>query len=333
MASNSPTAPAGSDSSQTIKRFQLFDVETYEDKTAKRTKPGDPVGGEGGEPAVKLVNLDTSQGLTVFGDLWYILGTIPAPKSDPKQPPTEGISYLFISSKIITRVALKVHQKNFGIWGREDEKTKYVITFGEDFLDVSGKKESPDPSKKTNVSLIKIWDAEQLLNEKYASIEEYDALPADKIMPKIIFLDRIEPLSNIKSVTISKDLANIAVGFDKGNILLIRCSSKYQNIATCNERELILTQLAPEIPSSSPITNLHFHENILYGTCEKCMFAFNIAKKHAFNIIQEGVGALPGQMDAIDDLIMIFSPNTSELRKFRNGQIEAVYQIKEKAVF
>lgn len=330
-----------------IKRYQLFDVEQYEDKPVKKAKGAEISAEEGSavEPKVKLAGMISSQGLAVINDVWFILGT-----SKPFEPEaTEDQHVLFVAVKGITISAVQSHAKNFGIWG--GDKMKFIVTVGEDQyseggLPGAGKKPAPmDSGKKQTGIVIKIWDADLLQDNKYKTISEYDKEdPSGKIIPRIIPLNIALPFSQLCSMSVSKDMTHVALGLVSGMVIIVRATAKTsEGLNNAQPKDIQILQFKPDSGYERPVTNIHLDEAksdkgipgyYVYCTSDKSYYYYHTSdKKGGFILIEKEAGAMPKEMDACNDQIVFLSSTGGILRKFKGRDPEASWPMKDKGVY
>ena len=333
---------AASEATQVVKKYPLFDSESYEEKAVKKPKGAEIAAEEGAsmEPKIKLPSLITSQGLTVFSDIWYILGTAEQSELVPKVQQ----HLMFVHSKGVTLASVHCHLQNFGIWGREHEKVKYVVTLGEDLIDEANlqAKKGASSGNKIPGMVVKIWDAEQLLDNKYLPLSEYKKeVPAGKLLPRIVLFDSIIQFKDVACMDVSKDLTHIALGLSSGNVHLIKTTAKFPtNLCNCTDKDIQQTVLTPDPSLKLSVTNIHLYEGpdkshpayVIFCTCEKAFYMHNLAKKQTFTMITTGLGAMAKEMDAVDENIVICPQQTGEIRKYIGPNLEAKWPTKDKGV-
>jgi len=336
-----------SGSGQVLKRYQLFEVENFEEKLIKKAKGADIAAEEGTslEPKVKMATLMSSQGIAVFNDIWYVMGNVKTMENDLPIPDIpEEQAMLFVCSKGVTVTAIQAHAKNIGIWGCEADHTKYIITVGEDIIDeglMNPVKKAPT-GKKVPAVLIKIWEAEKLLDNKYKTLTDYEKEETKldaKIYPRIIYLDRVVPSQHISSVAISSEMTNIAIGLTTGYVIFVGPFEKMGNsLYTLQDRDIQYVNLTPESGLNFPVTNIHLIESLdpmgklmwrIFCTCEKAFYFYTVSgKKSTFSAIT-GLHAMQNEMDAKDELIIIMDSQTNEIRKFKGDELQEKWPIKE----
>lgn len=329
-------ANEGAGSAQVYKRYQLFDVDSFEEKVVKKAKGADIAADSGSslEPRFKLSSIVSSQGLVVYNDMWYIAGAVPISDS----PSSEMQYFLFVCSKGVTLSSLQCHSKCFGIRGVELNKVGYIATLGEDvFPEQPGRKISD--SRPSGV-LLKIWKADLLIENKYVSLSDYiKGDVANKTLPKTIPLDKNIPFHHIISMAASKDLSHIAIGLQNGNAILIK--SGVESIAVSPEKDIRSIMLTPDPGFALPVTNIYLYDYqekgksmyFVFCTCEKAFYMYQITpKQNNFALIANDIGAQPGEMDGSDMNISILCPTIGELRKYKGPTKDKEWPMKEHGV-
>ena len=333
-------ANEGSSGGQVFKRYQLFDVESFEEKVVKKPKGSDIATEPSSalEPSAKLSSIVSSQGLAIYNDVWYILGAVKQSEAQPN----DLQHMLFACSKGITMSAIECHSRSFGLRGVEIGQSFYIVTLGEDlpFDQLQGRKASEH--RQIGV-LIKIWSVEHLIDCKYVSLSDYKKEdPVNKLQPRIIPLDKNIPFHHICSMAVSKDLTQIAVGLQNGNVILVRTTSPVpDSLAIIADKEIRTITLVPEQGGSSAVTNIHITEfqekgrqfYLVFCTTETQFYMFQTSQKqNTFVVIANDIGALPGEMDGEEMNITILCSAIGELRKYNGINKENSWPMKEHGV-
>ncbi len=152
-------------------------------------------------------------------------------------------------------------------------------------------------------------------------------------------MDRPIPIQHISSVAISSDLTHIAIGLTTGYIVFIGPPEKASGtLYSLPESALQFLSLNPEAGFTLPVTNLHLLEFLektgksawlVFGTCEKAFYLHHVSgKKGTFSVIT-GLQALPREMDAVDDTIVILDSQNNELRRYKGADLEDKWTLKE----
>eukprot|EP00826_Nyctotherus_ovalis_P010238 TRINITY_DN1271_c0_g1_i1.p1 TRINITY_DN1271_c0_g1~~TRINITY_DN1271_c0_g1_i1.p1 ORF type:complete len:315 (-),score=63.16 TRINITY_DN1271_c0_g1_i1:758-1702(-) len=299
---------------QVMKFFTLFNVESYDEKKAGKSKELNI--------STDLWSFSAIQGMTIFGDLCYILATMPS--ADSKEASKD---MLVIYSKGATLAAVQVHHKNSQIWGFDNGKSKFVVTIGQD-------------QEAELVTTIKIWDPEQLLENKYAPLEDYDKPVLDKkLFPRRIPLDLAVSRNKITAMAVAEDMTAVALGFDTGESLCIRTTKQSYNLFVCADRELQYMQLKPEQEYALAVNNIYVvspneknKHGVVYCGCSKGLYCYSIDFRAKFMLIAKDIEVLPRAMDCREDSVIVFASNTNELRIYREMKLESALPLKEKGV-
>ena len=206
---------------------------------------------------------------------------------------------------------------------------------------------------------IKIYDALPLLkkdNKKYPTPKGIK--PTDEQYPKLL-LKQIKLLKNLKTeelvcdtegdkmegyesfqniliVSINSSFTHIAVGLDKGDILLI---SAYPNIFDCSEKEMKMRFLPKIIPKDREIhiTNLEFSEMYLNNEPKRILYASTATAVYYYEwkyetergsnsenfiqlkeLIQDGKGAYRSCISIKNNLMLLASSNNDFIIEYEN---------------
>ena len=340
-------ANEGGSSNQVMKRYQLFDVESYEEKAVKKEKGASIAVDTEANLGVraKVTSILSSQGIAVINEYWYILGVIksndiPGPIPDL---PLEEQSMLFVAVKGQTTIALQSHVKNFGIWYREAEKTKYIITIGEDYIEerfVNPQK--ADTTDKSLSVVIKIWDAEKLANDGYYSIEEdpkEESKNDMKSQPKIIYLNRTLPFQHLSSASVSNDLTHIALGLATGAVLVVAVpDNQPKSLCIIPSNTIQFINLTPDTDFATPVTNIYLTKYIdenmyqawnIYCTCDKGFYLYTVVNKKSTLTLLFGSIVEKNAMDGYNDTIVLYDSQTNDLRKYEKNLLKDKYSMKD----
>ena len=206
---------------------------------------------------------------------------------------------------------------------------------------------------------IKIYNAFPLLtkdNKQYPTPKGIK--PTDEQYPKLL-LKQIKLLKNIKTdelvcdtegdkmegyesfqniliVSINSSFTHIAVGLDKGDILLI---SAYPNIFDCSEKEMKM-QFLPKINPKDReihITNLEFSEIFLNNEPKRILYASTASAVYYYEwkyetergsnsenfielkeLVQDGKGAYRSGISVRDNLMLLASSNNDFIIEYEN---------------
>ena len=206
---------------------------------------------------------------------------------------------------------------------------------------------------------VKIYNAKPLLNKDENKYEIPDNLQAtDEQYPKLLMkqirilknlkteeltvdtegdkMEGYESFQNIVLISINSSFTHIAVGLDKGDILLI---SAYPNILECTEKEMKIRFLPKIIPKDREIhiTNLEFAEmyidnepkRILYASTASAVYCYEwkYETKRGSNaendielkeFIQDGKGAYRSCISVKDNLMLLASSNNDFIIEYEN---------------
>ena len=206
---------------------------------------------------------------------------------------------------------------------------------------------------------IKIYNALPLLqknNERYPTPKGIK--PTDEQYPKLL-LKQIKLLKNIKTeelvcdtegdkmegyesfqniliVAINSSFTHIAVGLDKGDILLI---SAYPNIFDCSEKEMKMRLLPKIIPKDREIhiTNLEFSEMFLNNEPKRILYASTASAVYYYEwrnetergsnsenfielkeLVQDGKGAYRSGISVKENMMLLASSNNDFIIEYEN---------------
>ena len=206
---------------------------------------------------------------------------------------------------------------------------------------------------------IKIYNALPLLtkdNERYPTPKGIK--PTDEQYPKLL-LKQIKLLKNLKTdelicdtegdkmegyesfqniliVAINSTFTHIAVGLDKGDILLI---SAYPNIFDCSEKEMKMRLLPKIMPKDREIhiTNLEFSEMYLNNEPRRILYASTASAVYYYEwkyetergsnsenfielkeLVQDGKGAYRSGIAVKDNLMLLASSNNDFIIEYEN---------------
>ena len=206
---------------------------------------------------------------------------------------------------------------------------------------------------------IKIYNAKPLLNKDENKYEIPDNLkPTDEQYPKLLLkqirilknlktnellcdtegdkMEGYESFQNIVLISINSSFSHIAVGLDKGDILLI---SAYPNILECTEKEIKIRFLPKIIPKDREIhiTNLEFSEmyinnepkRILYASTASAIYYYEwkYETKRGSNaendielkeLVQDGKGAYRSCISIKNNLMLLASSNNDFIIEYEN---------------
>ena len=206
---------------------------------------------------------------------------------------------------------------------------------------------------------IKIYNAKPLLNKDENKYEIPNNLKAtDEQYPKLLIkqirilknlktnellcdtegdkMEGYESFQNIVLISINSSFSHIAVGLDKGDILLI---SAYPNILECTEKEIKVRFLPKIIPKDREIhiTNLEFSEmyinnepkRILYASTASAVYYYEwkYDTKRGSNpendielkeLVQDGKGAYRSCISIKNNLMLLASSNNDFIIEYEN---------------
>ena len=206
---------------------------------------------------------------------------------------------------------------------------------------------------------IKIYNARPLLNKDENKYEIPNNLKAtDEQYPKLLIkqirilknlktnellcdtegnkMEGYESFQNIVLISINSSFSHIAVGLDKGDILLI---SAYPNILECTEKEIKIRFLPKIIPKDREIhiTNLEFSEmyidnepkRILYASTASAIYYYEwkYETKRGSNaendielkeLVQDGKGAYRSCISIKNNLMLLASSNNDFIIEYEN---------------
>ena len=206
---------------------------------------------------------------------------------------------------------------------------------------------------------IKIYNAKPLLNKDENKYEIPKNLKAtDEQYPKLLIkqirilknlktnellcdtegdkMEGYESFQNIVLISINSSFSHIAVGLDKGDILLI---SAYPNILECTEKEIKIRFLPKIIPKDREIhiTNLEFSEmyinnepkRILYASTASAIYYYEwkYETKRGSNaendielkeLVQDGKGAYRSCISIKNNLMLLASSNNDFIIEYEN---------------
>ena len=206
---------------------------------------------------------------------------------------------------------------------------------------------------------IKIYNAKPLLNKDENKYEIPNNLKAtDEQYPKLLIkqirilknlktnellcdtegdkMEGYESFQNIVLISINSSFSHIAVGLDKGDILLI---SAYPNILECTEKEIKVRFLPKIIPKDREIhiTNLEFLEmyinnepkRILYASTASAVYYYEwkYDTKRGSNpendielkeLVQDGKGAYRSCISIKNNLMLLASSNNDFIIEYEN---------------
>ena len=149
-------------------------------------------------------------------------------------------------------------------------------------------------------------------------------------------MEGYESFQNVVIISINADFTHIAIGLDKGEILLI---SAYPNVLECTEKEIKMKFLPKIIPKDREIhiTNLEFSEMYINNKPKRILFAstatavyyyeWNYETKRGSNpendielkeLIQEGKGAYRSCICVKDNLMLLASSNNDFIIEYEN---------------
>ena len=206
---------------------------------------------------------------------------------------------------------------------------------------------------------IKIYNAIPLIkktNERYPTPKGIK--PTDEQYPKLL-LKQIKLLKNIKTdelvcdtegdkmegyesfqniviIAINSSFTHIAIGLDKGDILLI---SAYPNIFDCSEKDMKMRFLPKIIPRDREIhiTNLEFSEMYLNNEPKRILYASTASAVYYYEwkyetergsnsenfielkeLVQDGKGAYRSCISVKDNLMLLASSNNDFIIEYEN---------------
>lgn len=333
-------------SGQIIRRYQLFNSETYEEKLSKRLKGADITAAETSslEPKARVASITSSQGIAVVNDMWYVLGTVKSGQipNAAADLPIEEHAMLFVCSKDVTLAAVQCHVRSFGIWSREADRTKCIITVGEDYVEERNINPMKGDSKDCCLSVvIKIWDAEKLLNGQYFSLgddEQEETKEAPKIQPKIIYLDKPLPMQHLSAVSVSSDLTHIALGTARGSSILVQAADSQSSLSRVAERGVQCVELNPEAEFSTPVTSIYVAKHIdedmnpvwrVFCTCDRAFYVHEVLNRKVTSRVIIRLEAKERAMDGRGDVIIIADSQTNELRQYKGLELVNKWPMKE----
>ena len=149
-------------------------------------------------------------------------------------------------------------------------------------------------------------------------------------------MEGYESFQNILIVSINSSFTHIAVGLDKGDILLI---SAYPNIFDCSEKEMKM-QFLPKINPKDReihITNLEFSEIFLNNEPKRILYASTASAVYYYEwkyetergsnsenfielkeLVQDGKGAYRSGISVRDNLMLLASSNNDFIIEYEN---------------
>ena len=149
-------------------------------------------------------------------------------------------------------------------------------------------------------------------------------------------MEGYESFQNIVLISINSSFTHIAIGLDKGDILLI---SAYPNILECTEKEMKMIFLPKIIPKDREIhiTNLEFSEMMINNAPKRILFAstatavyyyeWNYETKRGSSpennielkeLVQDGKGAYKNCICVKDNLMLLASSNNDFIIEYEN---------------
>ena len=149
-------------------------------------------------------------------------------------------------------------------------------------------------------------------------------------------MEGYESFQNIVLISINSSFTHIAIGLDKGDILLI---SAYPNILECTEKEMKMIFLPKIIPKDREIhiTNLAFSEMMINNAPKRILFAstatavyyyeWNYETKRGSSpennielkeLVQDGKGAYKNCICVKDNLMLLASSNNDFIIEYEN---------------
>ena len=149
-------------------------------------------------------------------------------------------------------------------------------------------------------------------------------------------MEGYESFQNIVLISINSSFTHIAIGLDKGDILLI---SAYPNILECTEKEMKMIFLPKIIPKDREIhiTNLEFSEMMINNAPKRILFAstatavyyyeWNYETKRGSSpennielkeLVQDGKGAYKNCISVKDNLMLLASSNNDFIIEYEN---------------
>jgi len=333
-----------SHSGQVLRCYQLFNDESYEEKVVNKPKGADIAAIEASslEPMARVSSIISSQGIAVVNDIWYVLGKVKSDKIPDAVPdfPIEEHSMLFVCTKGVTVSALQCHFRSYGIWSREADRTKYIITVGEDYVEEAKVNLSKASSSDRCLSVvIKIWNAEKLMENQYESLGESvreESKDGPKLSPRIIYLDRIVSMQYLSSVSISTDLTHIALGLGTGGSILVQAPEGQGSLYRTAEKTVI--ELNPESQFATPVTSIYVVRHIdeemnsvwrVFCTCDRAFYVHEVLNKKVSSKVILRLIAKEKAMDGRNDMVYILDSGTHELRQFKGLEPRGNWPMKE----
>ena len=149
-------------------------------------------------------------------------------------------------------------------------------------------------------------------------------------------MEGYESFQNIVIVAINSNFTHIAIGLDKGDILLI---SAYPNIFDCSEKEMKMRLLPKIIPKDREIhiTNLEFSEMYLNNEPKRILYASTASAVYYYEwkyetergstsenyielkeLVQDGKGAYRSCISVRDNLMLLASSNNDFIIEYQN---------------
>ena len=206
---------------------------------------------------------------------------------------------------------------------------------------------------------IKIYNAKPLLNKDENKYQIPKNLkPTDEQYPKLLMrqirilknlkteellcdtegdkMEGYESFQNIVIISVNSTFTHIAIGLDKGDILLINA---YPNIIECTEKDYKIRFLPKIIPKDREIhlTNLEFSEMVINNEPKRILYAstanavyyyeWNFEDKRGSNaendielkeLVQDDKGAYRSCISAKDNLMLLASSNNDFIIEYEN---------------
>ena len=149
-------------------------------------------------------------------------------------------------------------------------------------------------------------------------------------------MEGYESFQNILTVAINSSFTHIAVGLDKGDILLI---SAYPNIFDCSEKEMKMRFLPKIIPKDREIhiTNLEFSEMFLNNEPKRILYASTASAVYYYEwryetergsnsenfielkeLVQDGKGAYRSGISVKENMMLLASSNNDFIIEYEN---------------